>query len=136
MQTSPIQPAHTAAETDHAGHVAPTWLYIAVWGALMILTALTVGASRIDLGDLNLPIALGIATLKATLVALFFMHLFFDDKFNLVVLVAGVIFVAIFCTLTVSDMVFRGAIYQREQREIAPPALVQPAPPSAEPARH
>lgn len=138
MQTPSIEPTHTAAESDHSGHIAPTWFYIAVWGALMILTVITVAASRIDLGVLNLPIALGIATIKATLVALFFMHLFFDDKFNLVVLISGFIFVAIFCVLTVVDMLSRGDIYQRERHDIVPPARVEPAPapPNATPTHH
>lgn len=107
-------------------HVASTRSYLAVWGALMLLTALTVGASQLNLGALNVPLALGIATLKAALVALFFMHLFYDDKFNLVILVSGLIFVAVFAALTVSDMMLRGAISQREAHEI--PAAVQTPP--------
>ena len=72
--------------------------------ALMFLTALTVACARIDLGALNLVIALAIASIKAALVALFFMHLIYDDKFNIAILAAGLIFVGIFCALTVTDM--------------------------------
>jgi cytochrome c oxidase subunit 4 len=114
---------HAAAE--HTGHIASLGSYFAVWGALMFLTAATVACSRLDLGALNLPLALGIASIKAALVALFFMHLFYDDKFNLAVLVTGLIFVAIFCALTVTDMLSRGAINPREQHEIRPPSPVQ-----------
>lgn len=49
--------------------------YIAVWAGLLGLTAMTIGGSRLDLGYLNVVVALLIATLKATLVCLFFMHL-------------------------------------------------------------
>ena len=119
----------SAIHNPQLPHVASTASYLAVWGALMVLTALTVGAAQLNLGSFNLPLALGIATVKAALVALFFMHLFYDDKFNLVILVAGMLFVIVFAALTVSDMLFRGAISQREAREI--PQLIAPTPTAA-----
>jgi cytochrome c oxidase subunit 4 len=118
-----------AADAGPGEHVASVGSYLAVWGVLMVLTALTVGASLVNLGSLNLPLALGIATVKAALVALFFMHLFYDDRFNLVVLATGFLFVVVFAALTLGDMVYRGAIYSQEGREIKPPAAIQ-APPN------
>jgi cytochrome c oxidase subunit IV len=56
------------------GHVVPVGLYLVVFAALLVLTAVTVAVSRIDLGPLNTPVALLIAITKAALVVLFFMH--------------------------------------------------------------
>ena len=63
-------------------HVASVKLLLGVWVALMIGTWLTVAASNVDLGWLNIWIGLGIATGKAVLVALYYMHLRWDRPFN------------------------------------------------------
>ena len=60
-------------ETDSQQH-SPR-IYLGVYLALMILLGVTWGAAYLDLGALNLPIAIGIAALKALLIAIFFMHL-------------------------------------------------------------
>lgn len=65
---------------DQLGHILPFSLYIKVLVALLILTVVTVAISRVDFGALNLVVAMGIASVKATLVALFFMHLKYEDK--------------------------------------------------------
>ena len=52
-----------------------TWIYFVVFGALLALTAVTVLVSYVDMGLLNVVVALLIASVKASLVALFFMHL-------------------------------------------------------------
>ncbi len=64
------------------GHVVPVAVLLVVFGALIVLTAATVAATWIDLGGWNLGIALGIATVKAALVALYFMHLRYDHPFH------------------------------------------------------
>ena len=64
--------------------------------ALLFLTLLTVGASYIDFGSGNVVIALFIATIKASLVALFFMHLRWDKPINGIIAVAGFLFLGIF----------------------------------------
>ena len=56
-------------------HIASVKLLLGVWVALMIGTWLTVSASNVDLGFLNIWVGLGIATAKALLVGLFYMHL-------------------------------------------------------------
>jgi len=106
-------------------HVISWKVYLAVWAALMALTAITVTASRLDLGHFNTPLALAIATLKAALVALFFMHLLYDEKFNLVVLGAGLLFVLIFLVLTLGDPLTRGRLNPIQGHEINP-AIVRP----------
>ena len=57
-----------------SGHVSPKSIYYVIFGALMVLTAVTVAVAFINLGSLNFPVAIGIAITKATLVILFFMH--------------------------------------------------------------
>jgi cytochrome c oxidase subunit 4 len=58
----------------------PYWIYHAVWIALLVFTVVTVAAARIDLGGWNVPVALAIASTKAVLVGLFFMHLRFEGR--------------------------------------------------------
>jgi cytochrome c oxidase subunit 4 len=82
---------------------------LATWGALIVLTVVTVGASYIDLGgSWNLVLALVVATLKAAVVALIFMHLFFDDKFHAVIFGSSLLFLGIFIGFTMMDTETRG----------------------------
>jgi cytochrome c oxidase subunit 4 len=91
-------PAHSGM-----GHVVPLWLLAAVFGALLVLTGLTVTAAQVDLGNLNLYLAMAIATLKATLVVLFFMHLFWDRPFNAMIFIGCLLFVSLFIGITLTD---------------------------------
>ncbi len=100
--TTPDAPGHT--ET-HLAHVLPVSMLLAVFAALMVLTALTVAVSYFDFGAVNLLVALGVATAKATLVALFFMHLRYDKPFNAVVFVIGIAFLGLFLGVTMMDTV-------------------------------
>ncbi|MFL5440008.1 MAG: cytochrome C oxidase subunit IV family protein [Myxococcales bacterium] len=70
---------------------------------LLALTALTVAASRLDLGRFSVLLALAIAALKASIVALFFMHLRYEGRFRAVVLVVAVAFAALFAGAVVFD---------------------------------
>ncbi len=90
---------------DHGlAHTMPIKGLIGVWAALMVLTVLTVSVTSVDLGyTLNLVVAMAIATVKATLVMLFFMHLWWDKKFNVVVFLSSFLFVLLFVALTVND---------------------------------
>ena len=76
--------------TDHS--IVPFSLYLKVLSALLVLTALTVVVAQIDFGFLNVLIAMGIATIKAVLVLLFFMHLKYDNKLYPVIFLTGVFF--------------------------------------------
>ena len=91
-------------------HITPLSIYLGVWGALVVLTAFTVIVSRFDFGSANTIVAMIVATIKATLVALFFMHLLYDNKLNLVILMASFLFVAVFFTPTLIDLATRGMI--------------------------
>ena len=84
-------------------HVVPVPVLLAVFAVLMVLTGATVAATWIDLGAWNLAIALGIATLKAALVALYFMHLRYDHPLNALIFVVALAFLALFLSLTLLD---------------------------------
>ena len=74
---------------------------------LLFLTIVTVGASYIDFGSGNIVIALAIATVKATVVALFFMHLLHDKPVNGVIAISGFLFLGIFLTFVLLDLGYR-----------------------------
>jgi cytochrome c oxidase subunit IV len=98
--------AHTTEPTTsgaHVGHIVPVGVLAATLTALLVLTFFTVAVSWIDLGALNLWIALLIAAGKATLVVLYFMHLRYEKPFNAVVLICALLFVVLFCSLTLMD---------------------------------
>jgi cytochrome c oxidase subunit IV len=87
---------------------SPLKMYFAVWIALLIGTGLTVFAATLDLGRFNAPVALGIATVKATLVALFFMHVWHaGERLTKVVVVAALFFLLLLLGLTMSDYATR-----------------------------
>ena len=77
-------------EMHAGGHIAPVRLYLAVFAALLVLTATTVAVAFVDLGPLNTPAALVIAVVKALLVIVYFMHLRWSPR--LTWLVAGAAF--------------------------------------------
>ena len=73
--------SQTEIESVHTPHGGPV-VYTRNLIALLILTGLTIGAAFIDLGSGNVVVALGIASIKASLVALFFMHLRWEKPVN------------------------------------------------------
>ena len=89
--------------TAHSHPVTSPKVYASVLVALLVLTAVTVTAAGIDFGPYNTVIALVIATMKASLVALFFMHLR-HDKFDAVVFLGGVFFLAVFLIFNLFDI--------------------------------
>ena len=84
-------------------HVVPAAVLLAVFAALLGLTYLTWAATWFDLGAWNLWLAMGIATAKAALVALYFMHLRYDPRFYALVLALALLFVLLFVCLTLLD---------------------------------
>lgn len=89
-------------------HVHPASAYHKVFGALVVLTLLTVGLSRVHLGEWNFFIAVVIATIKAGLVAAFFMHLKDDSRFNVLLFVGSLLFIGVFFVYTLNDTEHRG----------------------------
>lgn len=93
--------------------------------SLLILTAITVGASYIQFGSGNIVIALTIATIKASIVGLFFMHLLHDKPVNAVIAVAGFVFLGIFLMFDFIDVDSR--TNPQPINLHAPPAATAPA---------
>jgi cytochrome c oxidase subunit 4 len=89
-------------------HIVARPLYYQVFAALLGLTLLTVGIAFLDLGPLNTIIALIIAIAKALLVILFFMHLRYSSGLIWIVVGAGVFWLLLLITITVSDYLTRG----------------------------
>src|ERR1019366_4211051 len=87
-------------DTGSVGHIAPAKLYVAIWAILMVLTLTTVLVSEVPLGPFNIVVALLIATLKGTLVVLFFMHLRYSPKLTMATVVAAMFFLFLLLGLT------------------------------------
>ena len=91
---------------EHHGlsHVVPIKTLVATGGTLLMLTLLTVLATKVDFGaNINLAIAMVIAVIKATLVVLFFMHLRYDRLFHSVVFVSALLAASLFVGFTLMD---------------------------------
>jgi cytochrome c oxidase subunit IV len=81
--------------------------YTAVWIALLVLLALTFGASLMNLGPWNTPIAFSIAIVKGLLVVLFFMHVAHSGKLIFAVVITAFLWLGILFTLTLNDYLTR-----------------------------
>jgi cytochrome c oxidase subunit 4 len=89
---------------DHGfSHPMPIWMLFSVFFALLFLTGLTVFQAQFDLGNAEIWASLTIATIKAALVILFFMHLLWDKPLNAIVILGSLIFVALFLGFTLMD---------------------------------
>ena len=91
-----------------SGHVSPKSTYYAIFGALMVLTAVTVGVAFVNLGPFNFPVALAIALTKATLVVLFFMHVKYSSRLTKLFVGMAFFFLFILFGLTMTDYLSRG----------------------------
>ena len=98
---------------EHTHHIIPLKTYFKVFGALMVLTVLTVLAAKLDLtsflgeGPWNVILAMLIAVIKSSLVLLFFMHLYYDNRTNLLFFLGSVFFLIVFITFTYFDIAYR-----------------------------
>lgn len=89
---------------DHGfAHPAPVKLLLAVFVSLVALTIITVVLNDLPLGSADIMIAMAIATLKAGLVCLFFMHMYWEKGFNLIAFFSSLFFVALFVGFTLMD---------------------------------
>jgi cytochrome c oxidase subunit 4 len=83
--------------------VTPVRTYVLIWLTLTILTFVTYYVAQIDLGQLNVIVALGIAAFKMTLVIWFFMHVRTDNPLTKLFVFAGFFWMAILLALTLGD---------------------------------
>jgi cytochrome c oxidase subunit 4 len=89
-------------------HIVSAKTNIAVWLTLLVLTGVTAGVAFIDLGPLNTVVALVIATVKALLVVLIFMHVkYASDKLVKVVVISAVFFLMLLLGLSLADYTTR-----------------------------
>jgi cytochrome c oxidase subunit IV len=95
------------SEHDYVGHIIPTKFYVLIWAMLIALTLTTVYAATVELGVFNIVVALVIATIKGSLVVLFFMHLRYSTKLTMVTLVASLFWLFILFSLTMTDYISR-----------------------------
>lgn len=103
-------------EHAHFAHATPVWQLAAVFAALLVLTVLTVSTGMLGLGEYEIVASLGIAFVKATLVALFFMHLIHDKPFNIMLFTFSLGFIALFIGFTAMDsQTYRPLVEAREE---------------------
>lgn len=92
-------------------HISSDKTLLGVAGALLVLTILTVAVYYIHIpAPWNIITAMGIAVAKATLVALFFMNLYWDKRFNSMLFISGLVFLGLLVGLTLLDTLFRAEI--------------------------
>jgi len=97
-------------EHEHGavGHIVPIKLLVITCIALLILTAVTVWVAKLDfedlrMGEMNILVAMGVAVVKCTIVALIFMHLRWDRSFIGFVFIGSILFVGLFIGLALLD---------------------------------
>ena len=102
-----------AADAEHGGgqdeehHVVPYHVYVLVWLGLVLLTVVTVAVSYVDMKHVTVLAAMLIATSKATLVLLYFMHIRFEKLLYVGMILAVLIMYAILIGLTFVDYWYR-----------------------------
>ncbi len=93
---------------EHVEHHLVTPLqYTMVFGTLLVGTAITVGAAYVELGVLNPVVALGIASFKAVIVILFFMHVKYQSRLVKMTVAAGFFTFLVLITMTLTDYISR-----------------------------
>lgn len=105
MATSESNPSgHPADPHDEGlGHAVPLRILVGVFGALVVLTVVTVVASQLPTGSFEIWISMGIALVKSALVAAYFMHLRYDNPLYALVFSFGLLFVALFIGFALMD---------------------------------
>ena len=97
--------------SEHAAEAAhpeiPIRAYFMVWGTLIILTAITVGAAFLDMGKWAKFTAMLVATGKAALVVLYFMHLRYERGLIPIIILVTMASFGVFLILTFTDYPFR-----------------------------
>ena len=96
-------------------HIVPRGIYATVGTTLLVMTGVTYYAATVDLNHyipgLNVVVALAIATFKATLVVLYFMHARYSPRRTQLVIIAGIFWLIILLALTLSDYLSRATMH-------------------------
>jgi len=97
-----------AHANDAHAHTMSSGMYYGIWISLMVLTVVTAAVSFIDLGPLNTVVALCIATAKALLVVLFFMHVkYASERLTKLVIISAIFFLFLLLSLSMIDYLTR-----------------------------
>ena len=91
-------------------HIDSVGTYVKILLALLVATGVTTAVARVDLGGLSVVVALGIASVKMVLVALFFMHIRHSTKLTRLVVLGGLLWLGILLLLTMTDFATRGIL--------------------------
>ena len=91
-----------------AQHISPVKMYVGIWLVLVCLTVITVSVSYLNMYKFTIFTAMLIATVKVTLVILYFMHIRFEKAIYTYMILAVLATYGIFITLTFADYSFRG----------------------------
>lgn len=95
--------------SDHeAIHITPLKTYLNVFAALLVLTFLTVFVAFFDLGRFNVLVAVSLASIKAYIVVLYFMHVKYSNKIVWLTAAAGFVWLILMLALTLADYISRG----------------------------
>ena len=105
-----MTPRHGSGQagTHATHHIVPTRIYYVIFGLLILCTYLTVQVAYLDLGIFNSIVALGIASFKAAIVVLYFMHVKYSPRLTWLVVIGGVFWLGILLVFTISDYITRG----------------------------
>ncbi|RAP29476.1 oxidase [Candidatus Marinamargulisbacteria bacterium SCGC AG-343-D04] len=104
---------------EHSGHfIIPLKFYVMTLVALLILTVITVLVAQIDLGPLNIYVAMGVAAIKATFVILFFMGMKWEEGFNILIFIGCTAFLGLFLAFILLDGFTRTGVYSNEDEII------------------
>ncbi|MEE2937174.1 MAG: cytochrome C oxidase subunit IV family protein [Planctomycetota bacterium] len=113
--------AHGHSEDGHDfAHPLPVPMLLAVFGALVFLTIVTVAQASFDFGKYDVAIVMVIATIKAGLVMAFFMHMAFDKPFNVIVFLSSFVFVGLFVIFTLSDSAMTSESFEPKIDDVVP----------------
>ena len=94
----------SSAKSGHSEHILPSTLYWGIWFLLIVMTVVTAFIANVDLGRFNTVVALVIATFKASVVVLFFMHVkYTSEKLTKVVIISAIFFLVILLSLSMAD---------------------------------
>ena len=111
---------HGADDGQVHVHSTSVKFYVGILAILVTLTLLTTAVASVHLGPLNLAVAIAIASAKATLVVMFFMHLKYDSRFNATIVICSLMFIGVFFAYTMNDTDTRGELDDAQGSMVLP----------------
>ncbi len=109
MKHELIDDVHAGETGEHHGeHIVPVPIYVAVFLTLIVLTWVTAFVATVDLGRLNVFVALSIAVFKASLVLLFFMHVKYGTRLTKMIVLSGIYWLVLLLFIVMMDIWTRG----------------------------